>query len=100
MNIMAAVAKTSTPSDGRFPCPQCGGLVHPIAGKCKHCKADLNEARGARPQAKAALPALLGRSGTSPVRADATPAPSPIKALAKAAAEPQPILPPRESARM
>jgi hypothetical protein len=44
--------------DGRVPCPQCGGLIHPIAGKCKHCKADLASYRAARPAANAALPAL------------------------------------------
>ncbi len=103
MNNMAAVAKSS-PSDGRIACPQCGGLVHPIAGKCKHCKADLAEARGARPAAAAALPALAG-GGTArpPVRADATPIPakpSPVRAIAAAAGEPASILPPRESGRM
>ncbi len=103
MNIMAAVAKSS-PSDGRIACPQCGGLVHPIAGRCKHCKADLADARGARPAAAASLPALAG-GGTArvPVRADATPVPSklsPVRSIAAAAAEPAPILPPRESGRM
>ncbi|HRC59196.1 MAG TPA: hypothetical protein PKU97_24905, partial [Kofleriaceae bacterium] len=29
----------------RMPCPFCGGLVHPIAGRCKHCKQDLAEHR-------------------------------------------------------
>jgi hypothetical protein len=104
MNTMAAVAKNLSPSDGRIPCAQCGGLVHPIAGRCKHCKADLAEARGARPAAAAALPALAG-SGTArpPVRADATPAPKklgPAKAVAAAAEVTDQILPPRESARM
>lgn len=104
MNTMAAVAKNPTPSDGRIPCAQCGGLVHPIAGRCKHCKADLAEARGARPAAAAALPALAG-SGTArpPVKADATPVPKkpgPAKAVAAAADVTDQILPPRESARM
>jgi hypothetical protein len=44
--------------DGRVPCPQCGGLIHPIAGKCKHCKTDLTSYRAARPAANAPLPAL------------------------------------------
>jgi len=43
---------------GRVPCPQCGGLIHPIAGKCKHCKADLTSYRAARPAANAPLPSL------------------------------------------
>lgn len=103
MNIMAAVAKSS-PSDGRIACPLCGGLVHPIAGRCKHCKADLAEARGARPAAAAALPALAGSGTVRPqVRADATPAPakpSPVRAIAAAASDPAAILPPRETGRM
>ncbi len=94
---MAAVARTPTPSDGRLPCPQCGGLVHPIAGRCKHCKADLADARAARPAAAAALPAL---AGTGSPRRDVTPVPSPIRALAQAAADPQPILPPRQTGHM
>jgi len=36
----------------------CGGLIHPIAGRCKHCKADLSAIRAARPAAVASLPAL------------------------------------------
>lgn len=30
----------------RVSCPACGGAIHPIAGRCKHCKADLVTARG------------------------------------------------------
>src|SRR5262245_22573179 len=44
--------------DARIPCPLCGGLIHPIAGRCKHCKADLSAYRAARPAASAPLPAL------------------------------------------
>ncbi len=36
----------------------CGGLIHPIAGRCKHCKTDLSALRAARPAAMAPLPAL------------------------------------------
>ncbi|HEY1553535.1 MAG TPA: hypothetical protein VGF94_01815 [Kofleriaceae bacterium] len=32
-------------ADARVPCPLCGGLIHPIAGRCKHCKQDLTELR-------------------------------------------------------
>jgi hypothetical protein len=52
-----AVARPG-PSDARVPCPLCGGLIHPIAGKCKHCKADLAAHRAVRPAASAPLPAL------------------------------------------
>lgn len=37
----------------------CGGLIHPIAGRCKHCKADLSTYHAARPAANAPLPALF-----------------------------------------
>ncbi|MFT3692261.1 MAG: hypothetical protein QM831_03915 [Kofleriaceae bacterium] len=49
--------------DGRIPCPSCGGLVHPVAGKCKHCKEDLAAKRTGRAQAAAALPPLNGVGG-------------------------------------
>jgi hypothetical protein len=52
---MAAAARSN---DARIPCPLCGGLVHPIAGRCKHCKGELGDARGATPAAAAALPAI------------------------------------------
>ena len=41
-----------------MPCPLCGGLIHPIAGKCKHCKADLASYHAARAPASAPLPSL------------------------------------------
>lgn len=28
-------------SPGRVPCPLCGLPVHPIAGRCRHCRSDL-----------------------------------------------------------
>jgi hypothetical protein len=37
-------------------------LIHPIAGRCKHCKTDLSTFRAQRPQAAAQLPALAQRS--------------------------------------
>lgn len=54
---MAAVTRPG-PADARVPCPLCGGLIHPIAGRCKHCKGDLRSLRSARPAAGATLPAL------------------------------------------
>jgi hypothetical protein len=44
--------------EARVPCPRCGGAIHPVAGKCKHCKADLAALRVGKPQAAAALPKL------------------------------------------
>src|SRR4051812_23007406 len=58
MSRMAASGRPN-PADARVPCPLCGGLIHPIAGKCKHCKGDLSALRGARPSAVASLPSLL-----------------------------------------
>jgi len=85
MNTMASVGKSS-PSDGRSLCPQCGGLVHPIAGTCKHCKADLAAARGARPAAVAVLPALANGGTNKPlVKRDETPLPTRLAAAAAAA---------------
>lgn len=39
--MVAARTGAPSPADPRVACPACGGLVHPIAGKCKHCKTDL-----------------------------------------------------------
>ena len=36
----------------------CGGLVHPIAGRCKHCRGDLRGRRAGRAAAPAQLPPL------------------------------------------
>jgi hypothetical protein len=41
-------------------------LIHPIAGKCKHCKADLTAIQAARPAAATPLPSLRGPSGATP----------------------------------
>jgi hypothetical protein len=54
---MAAVTRPG-PADARVPCPLCGGLIHPIAGRCKHCKGDLRSLRSTRPAVGATLPAL------------------------------------------
>jgi len=74
------------------PCPQCGGLIHPIAGKCKHCKADLASYRAARPAANAPLPALAppaARNGHPPHAPVAHAVPLPRAA--------ETVLPPRPS---
>jgi len=103
---MAAV-RTPSPSDGRVPCPQCGGLIHPIAGRCKHCKTDLAAQRMSRPAAAAALPALRVAAPTPfPVPAAQPAAPQPVYSWQPTATAPapvddaQPILPPRPTGRM
>jgi len=99
---MAAAARPGSPDarDARVPCPQCGGLIHPIAGKCKHCKADLTAFRSARPAANTPLPAL----NHAPVAVNGMPANAPVAhavAMPPAAYDAgQPVLPPRPSARV
>lgn len=97
---MAAAARPN-PSDARVPCIQCGGLIHPIAGRCKHCKAELSSLRGARPAAAAALPALAKPSIDVPLAHRADPV-TPPAAMAKVLADPAfiaastiSVLPPR-----
>jgi len=73
-----AEARIPRTAEARVPCPLCGGLVHPIAGRCKHCKQDLAELRAARQQPAARLPALNGKgnaNGYAGVAAIAIPAP-------------------------
>jgi hypothetical protein len=102
-----AVAARPGPSDARVPCPLCGGLVHPIAGKCKHCKAELTGYHSARPAASAPLPSLhkpAASNGHHPPTQPPTNghAHAPIGAGAVATAQevqPQPVLPPRPTTR-
>src|SRR5262245_2082840 len=98
-----AAARPSGIADARVPCPLCGGLIHPVAGRCKHCKEDLTTFRAGRPQAAAALPALngngastngaIGTNGHVAATPAAVPAPLPAREGS------QPILPPRTTAR-
>jgi hypothetical protein len=105
-----AVAARPGPSDARVPCPLCGGLIHPIAGKCKHCKAELTTFHAARPAANAPLPALRPGAPASShanghARAAHTPsayAPSAhaaVPAVVAAYDASQPVLPPRPTGR-
>jgi hypothetical protein len=47
-------------------------LIHPVAGRCKHCKEDLSLLRTNRPQAAAVLPSLNGRPTPMPVAGNGT----------------------------
>jgi hypothetical protein len=42
---MAVRSETSHAAEPRTGCPVCGQPIHPIAGKCKHCKSDLVKLR-------------------------------------------------------
>ncbi len=110
----------SAPVDARIACPQCGGLIHPIAGRCKHCKHDLSASRAARPAAPVALPPLASNrtqpyvspaSGATVVPGAAPPrAPVPstvdiaqphaVVALPVGRDDSRPILPPRPTGRV
>ncbi len=95
-------ARSSGPSEARVPCPQCGGLIHPIAGRCKHCKADVAALRSARPAAATALPALArGLGGDAPDNARQAPAPpsAPVRSIHLQEGS-QPVLPPRPTGQM
>jgi len=97
-----ATARASGPSDARIPCPQCQNPIHPIAGRCKHCKADLAALRGARPTAAAALPSLaaigLPRTPMQAVTSAASARPAAVSFDA-GADEAAAILPPRQTGR-
>src|SRR5688572_9858616 len=71
---MAAAARPN-PADARVPCPLCGGLIHPIAGRCKHCKGDLSAMRSTRPAAAATLPSLHANGNVQVVTPVAAPSP-------------------------
>jgi hypothetical protein len=86
------------------PCPLCGGLIHPIAGKCKHCKADLTTYHAARPAANAPLPALLrgqlANDAPRPINGHRAAVHAPIAhAVAITHDVSHPVLPPRPTSR-
>jgi hypothetical protein len=103
---MAAAAKAPGPADARIPCPLCGGLIHPIAGRCKHCKGDVGSTRSSKP-AQVALPALHGGASNGHSNGHAVkqhPAnahmPLPLAVRSPADEASQVILPPRQTGRM
>src|SRR5690242_18239476 len=79
---------SSAAVEPRMACPACGGQVHPIAGRCKHCRADLNRLRAgggaaarAPAVAKPALVALGGGNGHGANGASTPPAPIAVTPL-------------------
>ena len=97
--VHMAAARPGGIADARVPCPLCGGLIHPVAGRCKHCKEDLSAYRSGRPAAAAALPSLHGKPmATNGTNGHATAVPIAVEtAIAREGS--QPILPPRPTAR-
>jgi hypothetical protein len=66
---MVATRPGGAPAPDAFvPCPVCGGKIHPIAGRCKHCKSDLVALRAAQ-----AVPAAVPAIASAPAYAPATP---------------------------
>jgi len=59
-------------------CPVCGGAIHPIAGRCKHCKADLVKLREQAEQAARA--ARMNAPAVMPAGYQGAPAPRPAPA--------------------
>ena len=55
--MLSASKRMARNRNGNRACPSCGGDVHPIAGRCKHCKADLVGSHRAE-TAPIALPAI------------------------------------------
>lgn len=100
---MAAAARPPGIGDARVPCPQCGGLVHPVAGRCKHCKEDLSALRAGRPQAAAVLPSLNGKGMPPQVAGNGTSVHVVAPAAVPIAVDPRegsaPILPQRTTGR-
>lgn len=67
-------------------CQVCGGPIHPLAGRCKHCKADLSTQRNAEAQAR--------RRAATPIPAPlpAQPSSEPTKRpIDRAASQPAPM---------
>lgn len=89
---MALAARSS--ADPRTACPVCGGSIHPIAGKCKHCKTDLVKLRRQQQQAAGTpAPARMPYGGaTAPRPATVQPVPSNGAAHPAPSAAPQPVI--------
>jgi cyclophilin family peptidyl-prolyl cis-trans isomerase len=73
--------------EARIPCPLCGQPIHPIAGRCKHCKGNLAAVRAHAAPARAALPYLQRPPAPAP-------APAPQASPYAPAAPPAPGAPP------
>lgn len=87
-------------ADARVSCPVCRAPVHPIAGRCKHCKADLVRARGGSTgagEAPVSVP-VLGPGGAPAAAPLPLPggrgAPMPALAGGPTPAAPPPVPPP------
>ena len=86
---MVATRPGGAPAPDAFvPCPVCGGKIHPIAGRCKHCKSDLVSLRTAQ-----AIPTAVTAVASTPTyAAPAAHAPyAPVAPITGAAVQSAPI---------
>ena len=60
---MADRSSRMNPMDARIPCPVCGQEIHPVAGRCKHCKTDLVKLRVRAPRID---PGVIGVAAAAP----------------------------------
>ena len=51
------MAATIEPASLRVPCPVCRQSIHPIAGRCRHCRSELGRHRAAAQAGQVAAPA-------------------------------------------
>jgi hypothetical protein len=73
------------------PCPLCGGDIHAIAGRCKHCKADLVDLR--ERAARHARAHAMGATVPPPPHVAASPPPRPRGVTQPPVTGPMPRLP-------
>jgi hypothetical protein len=89
---MALAARSS--ADPRTACPVCGGSIHPIAGKCKHCKSDLVKLRRHQQAATGTPPPARLPYGAParPPTAPAVPVPAPMNGSHSAPVAAAPVI--------
>jgi hypothetical protein len=62
--------RAAAATEHRVPCPACGGYIHPIASRCKHCKVDIGATKQSRRAAPLAqLPSLEAVQTFAPLAA-------------------------------
>lgn len=71
----------------RVACPACGAAIHPIAGRCRHCRVDLAQLRadGAPPPAAIATAATTVRRNAIARAATSRAMPAPARARPRGA---------------
>jgi hypothetical protein len=88
ISLMVATRPGGAPAPDAFvSCPVCGGKIHPIAGRCKHCKSDLVSLRAAQ-----AIPTPVVAQASAPQPQPYAPAAfAPVAPITGAATQSAPI---------